>query len=296
MEYYHIPVMLKEIVNYLQPQPGDYLVDGTLGGGGYTTALAKAVGPTGKVLAIDLDSLAIQNFKNNIDQEGLSNIILAQDNFRNLEEIVHNNWGEKQKINGLVLDLGLSSAQLADSERGFSFQQDAPLDMAFGDKSAKSTTEIINRYRAEELARIFREYGEERFPGRIAEAIVLARKQTPIKTTGQLVEIILKAIPKKFQHGAIHPATRVFQALRIETNEELDSLKEVLPAAVNLLKTGGKIAIVSFHSLEDRIVKQFFKNSEVLKVLHKKIITPTAEEINSNPRSRSAKLRVAEKI
>ena len=295
MEYYHIPVMLKEIVNYLQPQPGDCLVDGTLGGGGYTRVLAKAVGPTGKILAIDLDSLALENFNNN-SPEDLRNVSLVQDNFRNLEEIVHDNWGVHQKINGLVLDLGLSSAQLADNKRGFSFQQDAPLDMAFGDKSAKSTAEIVNRYRAEELAKIFRDYGEERFPGRIAEAIVSARKQAPIKTTRQLVDIILKVIPKKFQHGAIHPATRVFQALRIETNEELDSLKEVLPAAVSLLQPGGKIAVVSFHSLEDRIVKQFFKNNPNLKLLHKKIITPTAEEIRSNPRSRSAKLRVAEKI
>ena len=296
MDYYHIPVMLKEVVDYLAPQPGDYVIDGTLGGGGYTRELARRVGPTGKVLAIDLDPLALNNAKKNLAAENLNNVILAEDNFRNLQNVILNNFPSAQKFNGLVFDLGLSSAQLSDSERGFSFKESAPLNMAFGPKNYNDTEKIINRFSAHELETIFREYGEERFAHWIAEAIVAARKAQPLTTTQQLVDIILQAVPKKFQHGGLHPATRVFQALRVATNEELESLQEMLPQAVAALKPGGRLVIVSFQSLEDRIVKHFFKNNSEVKLLHKKIIEPSPEEVRNNPRSRSAKLRAVEKL
>lgn len=315
MEYSHIPVMLKEVLEGLSVKPGQKVIDCTLGGAGYTLVLSNQVGPSGTVLAIDLDDLAITNAQQKIKEQNISNIILVQDNFRNLQQIIVDNFPASTLFDGVVMDLGLSSAQLADDTRGFSFQGDRPLDMAFNQDlhTAIATTTIINRYPLEKLTRIFREYGEEPKAYVLAKTIIEKRKGNWIKTTGQLLEIIssvLKPNPK----SRINPATKVFQALRMETNRELEALKEVLPVAFDLLKSGGRLAVVSFHSGEDRIVKEFFKKESrdclcpssaplcvcghvaTLKMLSKKPISATADESNDNPRARSAKLRLAQKI
>jgi len=295
MSYHHVPVMLSEVLEYLQPQVGDKFIDGTLGGAGYTLAIAKALGSKGKILSLDLDDLAIKNAQVEIKKATLNNVILIQDNFRNLKTIVAENFPARTKFNGLVFDLGLSSAQLDDATRGFSFKGERPLEMTFGPQAGKSTVHIVNSYSLLELTRIFREYGEEKQAYRIAKAIVEARRNRRIKTTTDLVAIIETVIPPRFFHK-IHPATRVFQALRMETNEELKVLEEVLPLAVELLAPGGRLVVVSFHSGEDRIVKRFFRAAPNLKILTKRPLIPTAEEIAANPRARSAKLRAAVKL
>lgn len=315
MEYQHIPVMLNDVLAGLEPKPGQVFIDCTLGGAGYTLALAKAVGPKGRVLAIDLDNLALENARKKIELAGISNIVLVQDNFRNLQNIVRENFPDNFKVDGIVLDLGLSSAQLDDESRGFSFQGDRPLDMAFNQEghTAVATTTIVNRYPLERLTHIFREYGEEPKAYLVAKKIVEKRKKNWIRTTGQLLEIISQVI-KPNPKSRINPATKIFQALRMETNKELEALEEVLPAAVNLLKSGGRLAVVSFHSGEDRITKEFFKTESkdcicpatvpvcvchhqaILKIITKKPIPVSDIESNLNPRARSAKLRLAQKI
>ncbi|MFH1822318.1 MAG: 16S rRNA (cytosine(1402)-N(4))-methyltransferase RsmH [Patescibacteria group bacterium] len=325
MNYSHTPVMLKEVIAYLNPCPGQYFIDCTLGGGGYTQAISEKVGKDGKVLAIDLDILAINNAKNKTCSwlgPGIktNNVILAHENFKNLSKIVKGFYAEKKiqnnKFNGIVFDLGLSSAQLEDRTRGFSFQQAGPLDMSFGQEGNKGseTGYIVNNWSEKELERILREYGEERFARLIARAIISKRKIKQIKTTDELVKIIEEVVPKKYHFNKIHPATRTFQALRIATNDELNNLESALRQALNLLKVGGKIIVISYHSLEDRIVKCFFKKESKdclcppqaiicqcghkasLKILTKKIIIASEKEIKNNPRARSAKMRVAKKI
>ena len=305
--------MLREVVEYLHPSPGDNFIDCTLGGASYALEIAKRILPDGQLLAIDLDELAIKNAQKKIEQEKLNNIILVKDNFGNLENIAkENRLKGGAGFSGIVLDLGLSSAQLDDRERGFSFQFDAPLNMAFGSGVKEETGVIVNRYRAEDLAAILKNYGEERFARSIARQIVAAR---PLATTGQLLEAISRGLPAKAKRNSkIHWATRTFQALRIATNDELVNLQAVLPQALLLLKPGGRLVVVSFHSLEDRIVKNFFRNEAKdclcppavpvcvcdhkrrLKILTAKPLTPSAAEIKNNPRARSAKLRAAEKL
>jgi 16S rRNA (cytosine1402-N4)-methyltransferase len=307
--YRHVPVMLKEVLELAGVKKGDKVIDCTLGGAGYTLALAKAVGDKGQVLAIDLDELAIANAKKLIKEIGAKNIKLIQGNFSDLQELVPE---EFTPVDVVVMDLGLSSAQLDDPRRGFSFQTDAPLDMSFGPNEKDSkTTVIVNRYRAEDLTKIIRDYGEERFAGRIAQAIIKAR---PIATTGQLAEVISDAVPASYRRGHIHCATRTFQAIRIATNDELKALENVLPQAMRLLKPGGRLVVVSFHSLEDRIVKHWFREESKTchcdanalictcdrapraELLTKKALIATPEEIKINPRSRSAKLRAIKKL
>jgi len=313
VEYKHIPVMLKEVMEYLNPVPGQKFIDCTLGGGGYSKAILDKISDNGKVLAIDMDNLAIENAKLNFKTE-IENkrLILVQDNFKNLSEIIKENFDAGTKFNGIVFDLGLSSAQLQDRSRGFSFQSvEAPLNMAFNQDATISANIIINKYSEDKLIKIFKDYGEEKNARQVASEIIKARKESPIETVGQLLLIINKVIKR---HGAskIHPATKIFQALRIAVNDELENLKQVLPQALELLIDGGSIIIVSFHSLEDRIVKQFFKNESRdcicspicpacrcnhkarLKILTSKVIKPTDEEISTNPRARSARLRVAQ--
>lgn len=287
--------MLSEVLEYLKPGPGQKFIDGTLGGAGYTLALAYAVGTKGKIISVDLDQLAIDNAQEKITQLKLKNIILVKDNFKNLITIVKDNFSKDQKFDGIVFDLGLSSAQLDDQNRGFSFKSSGPLNMAFGANYEISTEEIVNTYPLLELTRIFQDYGEERQAYRYAKAIVAARKIKRIKTVADLVSVIEQLFPPRFYHK-IHPATKIFQALRIETNAELASLTEVLPSAVPLLKPKGKIVLISFHSGEDRIVKRFLKSRSDLKVLTKRPLVPGDSEIINNPRARSAKLRVAQKI
>ncbi|MCK5062173.1 16S rRNA (cytosine(1402)-N(4))-methyltransferase RsmH [Candidatus Parcubacteria bacterium] len=326
MEYKHTPVMLKEVLEYLRPGPGQIFIDGTLGGGGYALALANAVGKDGRVLGIDLDKTAIEHVAKLIANNKLSNIRLYNGNFKNIDKIYKEFLKERQSasLHGIVLDLGLSSAQLKSQSRGFSFQLDAPLDMAFGqttddrqqtaDSRQQTTEEIVNQTPQWELEKIIKEYGEERYAKSIAKRIVGVRKERNIKTTKELVEIIKQAVPSSYRHGRIHPATRTFQALRIATNDELGNLRAALDAAVKILSPGGKIAIVSYHSLEDRIVKRFFKkeardcicppaapvcvcgHKALIKIITKKIVKPGQEEIKANPKARSAKLRVAERV
>jgi 16S rRNA (cytosine1402-N4)-methyltransferase len=315
MEYQHIPVMLEDVLAGLEPKPGQSFVDCTLGGAGYTLALAKAVGPEGKILSIDLDDLSLENAREKIEKAKISNIVLVQDNFRNLQTIAGENLPEDFKVDGVVLDLGLSSAQLDDESRGFSFQGDRPLDMAFNQEghTAIATTTVVNRYPLERLTHIFREYGEEPKAYLVAKKIIERRKKNWIKTTGQLLEIIAEVI-KPNPKSRINPATKIFQALRMETNRELEALKEVLPAAISLLKSGGKLAVVSFHSGEDKIVKDFLRNESKdcicpssvpvcvcdhkasVKIITKKPIPASDKESNLNPRARSAKLRLAQKL
>ncbi|MDD5291546.1 MAG: 16S rRNA (cytosine(1402)-N(4))-methyltransferase RsmH [Patescibacteria group bacterium] len=317
MEYKHEPVMIKEVLEYLRPGKGQFFIDCTLGGAGYTIAIAERVGETGRVLSIDLDEMAVANARGLISDKKLTNIILVNENFKNLSKIIKKYFPEENqtgRFSGIVFDLGLSSAQLEDKSRGFSFQLAAPLDMAFGPLAGRRTEEIINNWPEADLKKIISEYGEEKFAGNIARSIIKRRKEGKIKTTGELTEIIAGAVPKKYQNARIHPATRTFQALRIATNDELENLRQVLPTAVSLLKSGGRIAVVSFHSLEDRIIKNFFRqeargclcppnfpicqcgHKASLKILTKKVIKPGGEEVAKNPRARSACLRVAEKI
>jgi len=292
MTYSHVPVMLKEVLEYLQAKPGQKFIDGTLGGAGYTLALAKAVGKSGKILSFDLDELAIKNAEIEIARSKLDNVTLVLDNFKNVKKVVADLLPLKTKFDGFVLDLGLSSAQLDDEQRGFSFKGERPLDMSFGKKNTRSTEEIINNYSVVELTRIFLEYGEERAAYRLAQAIVNARKIKSLKSTTDLINLIETVIPSRYQ-SKLNPATKIFQALRMETNEELDVLSAVLPDVLELLKPGGRLVVVSFHSGEDRIVKRFFKDSDRLRILTNKPVVPGMVEINTNPRARSAKLRAA---
>jgi 16S rRNA (cytosine1402-N4)-methyltransferase len=305
--------MLKEVLEYLRPRPGGNFIDCTLGGGGYTFAIAKAVAPGGKVLAIDLDEMAIKNWQTPDLGPRFNNIIIAHDNFKNLQKIVEEYFEAGAKFNGIVFDLGLSSAQLEDRARGFSFSlAGAPLSMNFG-QTGETAENIINSRSAEDLAKIFKDYGEEKFAYKVALAIAEERRTGRITTTDQLVKIILSAIPKRFQ-SKIHPATKIFQALRIAVNRELENLRAVLPQAVSLLKPGGKLIVISYHSLEDRIVKQYFRQESKdclcppvapicqcghkasLKILTHPILRPTGEEVLKNPKARSAKLRAIIKI
>jgi 16S rRNA (cytosine1402-N4)-methyltransferase len=295
MKYKHIPVMLAEILEHLNPRSGGNYIDCTLGGAGYTVALAESVGPKGKIVGIDLDELAIKNAEHRIAEKKLKNIILINDNFKNLTSIAADNFGEKTGLDGVVFDLGLSSAQLDDETRGFSFKGDRPLNMAFGPQNSRLTADIVNDYSLLELTDIFRAYGEERRAYYIAKAIVSARRLKRIETTTDLLTVIESAVP--FRHySKINPATKIFQALRMETNDELNVLKNVLPEAISILKPGGRLVIVSFHSGEDRIVKRFLKENKEVKILTKRPLVAAESEIVDNPRARSAKLRVAEKI
>lgn len=309
----HIPVLLNEVIKFLDPKSNQNFIDCTLGAGGHTVEILKKTAPRGRVLGIDMDVNAILVAKQKVLKAGIesSRLLAVRDNYKNLGEIVlQNNF---KNIFGILVDLGFSSMEIADPEKGFSFQTDSPLDMRYG-KEGETAAEILNRSTERELERIFREYGEEKFAKRIAKKICEVRKNNPIDTTFKLVEAISEVVPKKLQHGRIHFATKVFQALRIATNDELGNLEKVLPIAVEFLPPGGRLAIISFHSLEDRIVKQYFKKEStdcvcpksipvcncghkaILKILNKKPIVPSEEEATQNPRSRSAKLRVVEKL
>ncbi len=312
--YNHTPVLLTEVIDYLDPKIGDRVIDATLGGGGYTFALAKKVGKKGTVIAIDLDERALNHAKLKISDHATTNIQLTHANFKDLASIAQKHFGQTPDIAAVVFDLGLSSAQLEDRHRGFSFQTDVPLDMAFGSLISKQETiRIVNESTMEELVRIIGRFGEERFARPIARAIIMARAARPITTTGQLVQAIEKGIPPAFRYRSrLHFATKTFQALRIATNRELENLETALASLQGIMKVGGRIAVVSFHSLEDRIVKNFFKQASRdcicppsfpvcrcghtawLKIITKKPIVAAATEVTTNPRARSAKLRVAE--
>ncbi|MGE5425918.1 MAG: 16S rRNA (cytosine(1402)-N(4))-methyltransferase RsmH [Bacillota bacterium] len=310
MPYEHIPVMIQEVLAALGLKKGGTYIDCTLGGAGYTRRISLAAGNSGKVLSIDADELALANATEIIKRDSLDNIVLVHDNFRNLSKISAEYL--PQGADGIVFDLGLSSAQLEDESRGFSFQGDRPLDMAFGEGEARTTASILSFSSLSELTRIFREYGEEPKAYQLAKAIIAARREKPFRSTKDLVDVVEKTIKRR--PGGIHPATKAFQALRMATNDEFQALEEALAAVPLILKKGGRVAIVSFHSGEDRIVKQWLKREStgcicppqapvcvcgheaIMKPLTKKPLIPSEEEIADNSRARSAKLRAAEKI
>lgn len=275
----HIPVLLKETIEYLDIKENGNYVDCTLNGGGHTKEILKRT--NGKVLGIEIDK---EIFDKVSKQERL---IAVNDSYINLKKIVEEN--NFSNIQGILIDAGMSSYHIDESKRGFSFQKDEPLLMNYtGELTAR---EIVNTYSVKDLERILKEYGEEKFARKIAEQIVKGR---PIETTSQLVEIIRRGIHQK---GNIHFATRTFQALRIEANQELENLKIVLPQALEVLEKGGRLVVITFHSLEDRIIKNFFKSrSEEVELLTKKPVLPDEGEIKSNPRARSAKLRAIKKL
>ena len=280
--------MPAEVLEWLNPQAGEVHVDGTLGGGGHARLLATAVGDDGRVVAVDRDPEAIARAE--LTLKGLP-ILVAHCSYTDIPEILAE--AEIEDVCGILLDLGLSSDQLEDRERGFSFNADGPLDLRFDPQTGKSAAQLLRRITPERLADIIYQYGEERFSRRIARAICDRQRERPITTASELAEIVTRSIPARARQQSIHPATRTFQALRIAVNEELRQLEIALRRLPDCLAPGGRLAIISFHSLEDRIVKNAFRDDERLEVLTKKPIVAGEAEVSSNPRARSAKLRVA---
>jgi len=298
----HIPVMKNEVIEYLSPKANENFIDCTFGQGGHTKAILEKNGPNGKVLAIEADPELYKKFQkqelSTINDQLLERLILVNDSYSNLREIVkENNFGP---IHGILMDLGMSSWHLEESGKGFTFQKDEPLDMRYNPEvNSLTACEIVNSFSEDELVAVLKEYGEERFAQDIAKQIVEKRKDKPIRTTLDLVGIIWLAMPKWYKSSKIHPATKTFQALRIKVNEEIQGLKQGLIKAVDVLEEQGRIVVISFHSLEDREVKRFFKRGaqiNILEVLTKKPIITNEEEVRDNPRARSAKLRVVKKI
>jgi len=278
----HIPVLQKQVIEYLDPKPKENFIDCTFGQGGHTKAILKK---GGRVLAIEADS--------QLCQRKINRLTLVNDSYSNLEEIVKKyNF---RKVNGILLDLGISSWHLEESGRGFSFLRNEPLDMRYDSKNQLTAEKIVNYWSGADLERILKEYGEEKYAQRIAKKIIEERRKSPLKQTFQLVEIIKEAVLREYSGQRIHCSTRTFQALRMAVNRELENIEKVLPQALKVLSPQGRLVVISFHSLEDRIVKNFFKNRR-LKVLTKKPIKADQEEIKINPRSRSAKLRAVKKI
>jgi len=310
MDYEHKPVLLQETIDNLNCKEDGIYIDGTLGRGGHTEEILERLQGSGKVIAIDRDLQAIEKVKERfIDYKNLE---LIYDNYVNIPEILKGL--NIDKVDGMIFDIGVSSPQFDDPERGFAYKYDAPLDMRMNKNQKLNAAEIVNHYSQEELNKIIREYGEERWASRIASFIVDFRQKESIETTHDLVEVIKAAIPASARRSGGHPARRTFQALRIETNNELDQLKDMIGNVISCLKPGGRICIISFHSLEDRIVKHEFRNlakkcvcpsdfpicvcdkKSQLKVISRKPIMASESELEENPRARSAKLRVAEKL
>ncbi len=285
----HIPVLVEEVLQWLKPTAGATFVDGTLGGGGHTRRLAEVVGSSGLVVALDRDPAAIEAAEHNL--RGLP-IKLVQSNYADLPEILKQL--EIPAVDGILVDLGLSSDQLGDAARGFSFDVDGPLDLRFNPDEGKAAWRILQTASQQHLADLIYQYGEERYSRRIARAIVGQRRGEPVRTARQLAELVRKCVPRGRRQN-LDPATRTFQALRIAVNDELKWLEVALRRFPSCLKPGGRLAVISFHSLEDRLVKQAFRDNPELDVLTKKPIRPSETEISSNPRARSAKLRVAQR-
>lgn len=310
MEFEHIPVLLKEAIDGLNIRDDGIYVDGTLGGAGHSYQIIKRL-TTGKLIGIDQDINAINKAKE-VLRDYSDKTILVHDNYVNIKKILFNLGIEK--VDGILLDIGVSSHQLDQEERGFSYNKEAPLDMRMDNTRQFSAWDVVNKYSQEDLEKIIWKYGEERWAKRIAEFIVNERKIKSIDTTLDLVNIIKKAIPKRVRMEGHHPAKKTFQAIRIEVNEELDVLEKSIPTMCGLLNKGGRLCIITFHSLEDRIVKEEFKelNKECIcppefpvcvcdkkrevKIITKKPIIPTVDEINRNPRARSSKLRIVERV
>lgn len=310
MEFKHISVLLEEVIENLAIKQDGIYVDGTLGSGGHAYEVCRRLSDKGRLIGIDQDDAAIMAATDRLKEFG-DKVTIIHNNYRNIKEELTKLGIEK--VDGIVLDLGVSSYQLDTVERGFTYRKDAPLDMRMDRRNTKTAKDIINFYKEEELYRILRDYGEEKFAKNIARLIIRHREKGEITTTGELISIIEQAIPLKFKINGGHPAKRTFQAIRIELNEELTVLQETLDDMVDLLNPNGRLCIITFHSLEDRIVKVNFKNNEDPctcpsdfpicvcgkkskgKMISRKPILPSEEELNTNKRSKSAKLRVFEK-
>lgn len=307
----HISVLLNEVIKILDPKPGEFFVDGTLGEGGHATVILDRIMPNGRLLGIDWDEEAIKNFELKIQnlklpeasRQGGSNgagktegeIILINDNFMNLAQILKNK--KLGKADGVLLDLGFSSGQL-NGGRGFSFLKDEPLLMTYKQDAAPLKA-VLKNLSEEALFTIIKEYSEERYARRIAKAIFQKERKKPIETSGELAEVVAAAVPRHYERGRIHPATRTFLAFRIYINNELENLKFFLESLEDILAPGGRVGIISFNSQEDRIVKNLFRQmakKNILKILTKKPIAPSIEEIRQNPRARSAKFRACSKF
>lgn len=311
MDFHHVSVLLNEAVTSLNPRQGGTYIDCTLGGGGHTLEIVKRVVPGGRVIGIDQDTNALKAAGERL-AEYKENIIFVHSNFYRLKEIISELGIEK--VDGIVFDLGVSSHQLDEGSRGFSYMHDAPLDMRMNPGDPLTAEQLVNEFPEDELFRIIRDYGEDRWAKRIAQFIVEHRQINRIHTTGELVEIIKKAIPAGARREGPHPAKRTFQALRIAVNDELNRFASALRDAVDILNPGGRVSVISFHSLEDRIAKEVFRElakscicppelpvcscskEKQVKIITGKPILPSEQELEVNPRARSAKLRVAEKV
>lgn len=310
MEFKHMSVLLNECIEGLNIKENGIYVDGTLGGGGHSLEILKKLSKEGTLIGIDQDKDALKAASERL--QNFENVKFVHSNFYNIDSIL--NSLDIEKIDGMLMDLGVSSYQLDEGDRGFSYMQEAPLDMRMNRENLLSAYEVVNEYEETEIYRIIRDYGEEKFAKRIARFIVENRQNKPIETTVELVEIIKAAIPAKARREGPHPAKRTFQAIRIEVNSELSILNKAIEDGVNRLNKGGRMAIITFHSLEDRIVKLKFKELATsctcpkdfpicvcggvakVKLISRKAIDPSKEEVEENPRSRSAKLRIIEKI
>lgn len=310
MMFEHKSVLLRETVDSLNIRPDGIYVDGTLGGGGHACEVLKRLGPKGRLIGIDQDADAIKAAAERLEPMK-ERVIIVRDNYRNIQRVLEGLG--ISKVDGIYLDLGVSSYQLDTAKRGFTYRENAPLDMRMDQRNEKTAADIVNEYEEMELYRIIRDYGEDRFAKNIAKHIVRERKKSRIETTDQLVEIIKAAIPAKIRAEGGHPAKRTFQAIRIELNKELEVLNESIDTMIELLNPGGRLSIITFHSLEDRIVKNRFRTNEnpcicppdfpvcvcgrksMGKVITRKPILPDEAEIEENKRSKSSKLRVFER-
>ncbi len=303
---HHRPVMLRAVLEFLQPVPGAVIVDGTVGYGGHAREIAARIAPGGRLIGIDKDTEALEHAAVALREYG-QEVVWERGDYAEMPEMLSRHG--IADVDGILLDLGVSAPQLEEAERGFSYMRPGPLDMRMDASQESSAMEVINHYSQAELADIIRRYGEERWASRIAAFIVQRRQREPITTTEQLVDVVKAAIPASARRRGGHPAKRTFQALRIEVNRELKSLEDVLPRAAALLKRGGRMVVISYHSLEDRIVKRAFAamaNEDAeegsgpvavqLRLLTRKPMTPSKRELEENPRARSAKLRAVERI
>jgi len=315
VEFYHNPVLLNECIEMLNIKDNGTYIDGTLGGAGHSSKILERLGKDGILIGLDRDSYALESSRNRLDlisTENKAKVILVNSNFKDIKTVCSEN--SIIEVDGILLDLGVSSHQFDEAERGFSYQSDAPLDMRMDRRQELTAEYVVNEYQESEIYKIIKEYGEEKWASRIASFIVKSRSKSRVKTTWDLVDIIKAAIPAAARREGPHPAKRTFQAIRIEVNNELGILEDTINDAVSILKSGGRLCIISFHSLEDRIVKTEYqrlvnpctcprefpvcacgKKPVAVKPVRKPIL-PNKEEINTNPRARSAKLRVIEKL
>ncbi len=292
----HTPVLLKEVIEYLAVKPGMNVIDATLDGGGHALAIAEKIAPDGKILGIELDPVLFQEAQSIIRNTQYANIVIPiKDSYTNIVNIVRE---YNFRPNGILFDLGLSSWHYEKSGRGFSFKRDELLDMRYS-HTGITAGEVVNTYGKEELEKIITEYGEEQFAESIVENIISTRKKKPITTTNELVEVISRSVPFWYKKRKIHFATKTFQALRIEVNSELENVEKGVSSAIGVLESGGRLAVISFHGLEDKIVRELFKKRAkegVVKWVVRGTVKPKWEEIRNNPRARSAKMKIVEKI